>query len=410
MDLNKKTMKKLMLLIVFTLAVNAIIKNPEVISVAFAWVYGIVSPVVLGVCFAFVLNILLRFYDNRLFAKMGKSDKKFIVKLKRPLSLICTLATMIVAIVVIVSVIFPQIVDTLKIIVESITPFFGRATEWLEDLLLDWNISVEQLKRIELNWEKIQQTVIEWVKNGSMSAVNIATSISSSLVSMLFNFILAFIIAIYILLQKEAIFKAFDMMAKAYLKEKSYKNLSKIVNMSNQSLTNFVTGQLLEALILGTLCFFGMLIFKFPYAPVVSVIVGITALIPMFGAWIGGGISALLILMVDPMQAAFFLLFIIILQQIEGNLIYPKVVGQSMGLPGLLVLLSVVIGGNLFGVIGILLGVPFCSVVYALIKESVAGRLGISYEEKEDKKPKKTKQLSKAKKAEKEAESKEQNK
>jgi len=270
--------------------------------------------------------------------------------------------------------------------------------EWVEELMISWDISVDELREIELNWDKIQQTVVDWVKSGSMSAVNIATSLSTSIFGMLFNFILAFIIAIYFLLQKEQIIGAINMCAKAYMKEKNYNYAVKVAKLSNTSLSNFVTGQLLEAVILGSLCFVGMLIFKFPYASVVSVLVGVTALIPMFGAWIGGGISAVLILMVDPVKALLFLVFIVILQQLEGNLIYPRVVGQSMGLPGLLVLLAVVIGGNLFGVVGILISVPLCSVVYALVKESVANRLGLEMKKPEPEKKEKPVKVKKEKK------------
>ncbi len=385
MELNKKNMKGLMLLIVFALVIHAIVQNPDVITNVFSWIYTVISPIVVGAVIAFVLNILLRFFDNRVFARLSNSNKKFVVKLKRPLSLIAALLVAICAIVLIVNVIFPQIGETLRMIGDAIIPFGTRVLEWVEELMISWDISVEQLREIELNWEKIQQTLVDWVKSGSMSAVNIATSLSTSIFGMLFNFILAFIIAIYFLLQKEQIISALNMCAKAYMKENKYNYVVKVAKLSNKSLSSFVTGQLLEAVILGTLCFFGMLIFRFPYASVVSVLVGVTALIPMFGAWIGGGISAILILMVDPMKALLFLLFIVILQQLEGNLIYPRVVGQSMGLPGLLVLLAVVIGGNLFGVVGILISVPLCSVVYTLIKESVVKRLGLEAVEPESK-------------------------
>lgn len=400
MELNKKNLRGLMILIVFAILVHAVVQNPDIITSMFGWIYAVISPVVLGAVIAFVLNILLRFFDNRVFAKMSDSNKEFVVKLKRPLSLIASLVTAILVIVLIVNVIFPQIGDTLKMIGDAFVKFVPQVFEWAEELMISWDISVDQLKEIEFNWDKIQQTVVDWVKSGSMSAVNIATSLSTSIFGMLFNFILAFIIAIYFLLQKEQIISALNMCAKAYMKEKNYIYVVKVAKLSNQSLSNFVTGQLLEAVILGTLCFFGMLIFQFPYASVVSVLVGVTALIPMFGAWIGGGISAILILMVDPMKALLFLLFIVILQQLEGNLIYPRVVGQSMGLPGLLVLLAVVIGGNLFGVVGILISVPLCSVVYTLVKESVANRLGLEPEKPETEKKEKPVKVKKEKKKE----------
>ena len=147
-----------------------------------------------------------------------------------------------------------------------------------------------------------------------------------------------------------------------------------ICSLSYTSFNNFVKGQLLEAVILGALCFVGMLIFRFPNAPVVSLLIGVTALIPIFGAWIGGGVSALLIAIVNPMQGLLFVVFILVLQQLEGNLIYPKVVGQSMGLPGLIVMAAVTIGGNIAGITGMLLGVPLCSVLYTLLQQAVYGK------------------------------------
>lgn len=386
MELNKKNMRGFMFLIVFAILVNAIVRKPDIIAGIFSWIYTVISPIIIGAIIAFVLNILLRFFENKIFAGFKDSKKRFLSKLLRPLSLIMSLVVAVLAIVLIVNVIFPQIGETLKMIGEAFVPFCTKVWGFITEFMISQDISVDVLKKLELNWNSIQETVVGWIKNGSMSAVNIATSLSTSIFGMLFNFILAFIIAIYFLLQKEQIIGAINMCAKAYMKERKYNYAVKVAKLSNQALSNFVTGQLLEAVILGTLCFFGMLIFRFPYASVVSVLVGVTALIPMFGAWIGGGVSAVLILMVDPMKALLFLLFIVILQQLEGNLIYPRVVGQSMGLPGLLVLLSVVIGGNLFGVVGILISVPLCSVIYALVSEAVIKRLGLPEAEcKEDK-------------------------
>lgn len=381
MELNKRNMRRLMLLIAFAILFYTLMQNPEIISAALGGVYAVVSPIILGICIAFVLNILLVLWDERILKGMAKSRNRYVRSLQRPLSMILTLITTFGAITLILCVIIPQITETMSMIGTVLPEFCKTVWKWLLDLMTEWNLSVDQISSIEINWNEIWQMVISWLKIGSMSAVNIATSVSTSLFGWLFNLILGIIIAIYILLQKEKLLNAIDMLMKSYMKEKSYNRAIHILKLSKQSFANFIAGQLLEAVILGTLCFIGMLIFRFPYASVVSVLVGVTALIPMFGAWIGGGISALLILMVDPMKALLFIIFILILQQIEGNLIYPRVVGQSVGLPGLLVLVAVIIGGNLFSVAGILISVPLCSIIYTVVRESVNERLKKRQEE-----------------------------
>jgi len=198
--------------------------------------------------------------------------------------------------------------------------------------------------------------------------------VATSILDVVMGLVISLIFAIYILSSKEFLQKLCTDVLRRFTKPARSHRLMEICSLSYTSFNNFVKGQLLEAVILGALCFVGMLIFRFPNAPVVSLLIGVTALIPIFGAWIGGGVSALLIAIVNPMQGLLFVVFILVLQQLEGNLIYPKVVGQSMGLPGLIVMAAVTIGGNIAGITGMLLGVPLCSVLYTLLQQAVYGK------------------------------------
>ena len=375
MDLKKGNMKKWILLITFAILLYTVAQNPEVIGSFWGWFMGIISPVILGLCLAFILNIFMGFFDEKILKGLGKSKKAGVRKLKRPLSLMLTIVTVFGAITLFLWIIIPQVGETMRMIGVAVPAFVEMLIDEAIVIMDNLNLSVDNLKELQVNWEEIQQTAFKWLKIGSQSAITIATSLSGSLFSTLFDLIVALIIAIYVLLQKERIADICEKAARAFLKEKHYEKVMEVARLSRQSFASFITGQLLEACILGGLCFVGMLIFGFPYASVVSVLVGVTALIPMFGAWIGGGISAILIVMVDPMKALLFLIFIVVLQQLEGNLIYPKVVGKSIGLPGLLVIIAVIVGGNLFSVVGILVSVPLCSVLYTLFKEAIDDRL-----------------------------------
>ena len=192
----------------------------------------------------------------------------------------------------------------------------------------------------------------------------------------MFDLLLSLIIAIYVLLQKEQIGRAANRLMEAYFPKKLREQVLSVARLSYSAFSNFVRGQLIEAVILGALCYLGLLILRIPNAPVVGLLVGVTALVPIFGAWIGGGLSAFLILLVDPGKVILFVVFLLILQQVEGNLIYPRVVGSALGLPGLLVLCAVLVGGNIGGVVGMLMGVPVVAVVYELLRRGVAHRIG----------------------------------
>ena len=213
------------------------------------------------------------------------------------------------------------------------------------------------------------EKIASLINDRGSGIITVTWGATTSLLSGVVNVLLAFVFAMYLLAQKEAVCTHLKRLVTTVLPRQKAQRVLYIAKLSNQTFTNFISGQTIEAVIIGVLCFIGMLIFKMPYAGVVSVIVGATALVPVFGAWLGGGFGAFLILLTEPVKALWFIVFIVVLQQLEGNLIYPKVVGKSVGLPGILVLMAVTIGGGAFGVLGMLLCVPVCAVLYSLYCE-----------------------------------------
>ena len=231
------------------------------------------------------------------------------------------------------------------------------------------------LPAFTLDLERLYTAVLNFLTSYGQTLMDTTIGVTTSIFSAAVNFVLALVFSLYVLAQKETLSRQVTKTMRALLPEKKAAWLMDLAALTNKTFSNFITGQLTEAVILGSLCFVGMVLFKMPYASVVSVLIGFTALIPIFGAFIGIIIGAFLILLISPVKAFWFVIFILVLQQIEGNLIYPRVVGKSVGLPGIWVLAAVTVGGNAFGLVGMLLSVPVCSVLYALLRQLVHGRL-----------------------------------
>lgn len=371
MNFRKGSLRRAIFLIAFGVLLYAAVQNLSAVWSFLRWVYGLISPIVLGLCIAFVLNVLMRFFENRVFAAMGRSSRERVQKLRRPLSLIVTFLTILAAIALVLLVVVPGIEDTVNSLVSSLPGYMQRCLDWMTAMLSRLNISPDIIAELKVDWNNVAGIVFDVLKNGTGSIFDTATVVTTSLFDGLVEFVLGLFLAIYILLDKERIGRFAGRAVRAFLPAPAGNKIEEIAQLSNTAFSNFITGQLLEAMILAGLCFVGMLIFRFPYAAIVSVLIGVTALIPIFGAWIGGGISAFLILMVSPLKALLFLVFLLVLQQLENNLIYPRVVGRKMGLPGILVLIAIIIGGNLGGVGTMLVSVPICAVLYTLLQEQI---------------------------------------
>lgn len=332
-----------------------------------SWIGGILTPIIVGLCMAFVLNVILSTIEKYLLFWVDRFEKPIWKTVKRATSIVLTFIVLAGFIYLIALVIIPAVTEFIDIAVKELPIFFEKGYNWLIDFLAENDIEIEFIDGGTIKWNELVNKVIEWLNLSTDSVISVTTGIFSTI----FDLILALILSIYVLASKERIRRFFHRLLKAILPSKNVKWIEKVSKMTYDSFASFITGQFTEAIILGLLCFVGMLIFKFPLASVVSVVIGITALIPIFGAWIGGAVGTLFILMYDPVKAFFFLIFLLVLQQLETNIIYPKVVGDSIGLPGLIVLACVTVGGGVGGVPGLLISVPLTSVIYTLIREFV---------------------------------------
>lgn len=368
LEKNKKTIIEL---IIFTVVIIFAFVNIEALWSFITYIIKIFMPFIIGVMIAFVLNVLLNVVENKLFKKLNEKNGKVWKKIKRPTSLITTFIIIIALIAFILGLLIPQLKNTATIFTENFDSYKKESIKILDKIGID----DKDIKVLNKNIEKIKEEVTSYVGDNKQEIVQTTFGVASSVVGTITSLVLGIVFAIYILLKKEDLARQSRKVLKAYLPEKKEKRIREIANLSNKTFGNFISGQCLEALIIGVLCFIGMFILQIPYASTISVLVGFTALIPVFGAFIGTVIGAFLILMVDPTKAIIFIIFILILQQLEGNLIYPKVVGKSVGLPGIWVMVAVTVGASIAGVLGMLLSVPICSILYSILKTDVNNRI-----------------------------------
>ena len=340
--------------------------------------FTVLTPVLVGVCLGFILNILVKFFESKVFAFLNHT-KKPRPTLAKTLSIVCTYLVFFGAIALLLLVVIPQVTKTVSAILAGFPAFTERALAFGRELLERFNLTSDRITNILLGGEDFLDKAGDFIaqagnfiKNTAGSFVVSVSSFGGSLISGVVNTFLGLFLSVYFLSQRDLILRQIRRFLGAVMKESSFGFAHKVFKLSCKAFENFISGQLIEALILGSLCFVGMLIFRIPYAPVVSVLVGVSALIPILGAWIGGGISAMLILIADPIKSLWFLIFLVVLQQLEGNLIYPRVVGKQVGLPGVWVLLAVIVGNGFFGTMGALIAVPVASILYSLAAEFTA--------------------------------------
>lgn len=375
MELNSKNMKKLLLIITFTVLLYLGLTNLSKVVNVTKSIIGIMSPFILGLCIAFIVGVLLKFIEEKWDRVFKKTKSNIIYKLKRPICICISFALIIGAIFILIFMIVPEVGRTVSEIAQIIPFYMQRLENWWNQMSKELENIYVTIPAIEIDWKQAGATIVDFLTRGSKSIFSTTVGITTSIFGGVFSFIVGFIFSIYILFQKENLCRQIKKIFYAYLKEDTVKSILNIAKMANVTFSKFVTGQLTEAIIIGLLCFIGMNIFSMPYATMISTLVGFTALIPLVGAFIGTAFGGIMILMVDPMKALWFVVFIIILQQLEGNIIYPRVVGKSVGLPGMWVLVAITVGGSLLGIFGMLLSVPTCSVLYALLRQSVNKRL-----------------------------------
>lgn len=375
MELNKSNMKKLMLLIAFGVALFVGLQNLYRFSDFVNIIGKILEPILLGLALAFILNVLMRQVETHIFSPLNNRYKKIWPKARRPLSILITLMIVIGIIALILLIVIPELVRTVTNMTNNIPVFFNELQTTLSNISKKHPGIGEYIKNINIDWTNTSQMLASYGQKIGSSLVGSTVAATTNVFHGAITSILAFVIAINILAQKENLENQAKRVVHAYLPQKYTEPILRICSLTNRAFSNFIAGQCTEACILGTLCFIGMNIFRFPYALLVSVIVAFMALIPIIGAFLSTVIGGLLISIVNPIQAIWFVIFFLVLQQLEGNLIFPHVVGSKVGLPALWVLIAVTIGGNAFGVIGMLLNIPICSVLYVLLRENVNNRL-----------------------------------
>lgn len=373
MELNRATMRKLIFLIVLVFLLFACAQNIDGIATGLRFLASIVSPFIIGAAMAFIFNVPLHFLENKPLRRLHSSKR--LKKLARPLSLLLTLLLVVLVILVLLLVILPQLGDSVASLGTAIQAAVPRFINWAEELFANNPQIVEWLNSLTFDWNQLLNGVVDFLKNGAGDVLNTTISAARSVVSAVTSFFIAFVFACYILLQKEKLGLQFRKALYALLPKRAAEQAMSVASLSYRIFSSFITGQCIEAVILGTMFFVVLSILQIPYALLIGCLIAVTALIPIVGAFIGCAVGAFLLLMISPAKALLFIILFLVLQQIEGNLIYPHVVGNSVGLPSIWVLMAVTVGGSLMGVTGMLLFIPLTSVLYTLFREFVNRRL-----------------------------------
>lgn len=342
------------------------IRHLDMIAVGISWLVGITFPILLGIVMALVRNVPMRPIEKHLHIKKEKA--------KRPLAIVLSLVLVLGIFTGIAFLVIPEIIDTIRLVAQIVMSGIDQAASWEQTIDFSRLLFGEYLQQIDIDWMQLKDDLEQWTISQRNVLFQQAAGAVSSVASGFMNFFIGLVFSIYVLANKEKLKRQTLRLIRVWLPQRFGSALVHVVSVCNRSFRNFIAGQATEAVILGMLCTIGMLILRLPYAPMIGALVGVTALIPIVGAFIGTIVGAFLILTVSPFKAFIFVVFLIILQQLEGNLIYPKVMGARINLPAIWVFAAVTIGGNLAGPVGMLLGVPAASAAYELLKEATAKR------------------------------------
>ena len=371
---DRKKIKQIVQLMVLASILILIVMYRDILINALVLFVEIMKPFIYGGIIAFVLNIPMNFFENRI---LKKWTGKVADKIKRPLSIILSILFVVLILLVVISAVIPRLAATVVELGNKIPIFVEDVIIELEALSIRYpqlNDYVKQLESVSIDWDGLVSYAVQFLKTGASNMLISTVEVAGSIIGGVLNVFIGLIFAIYILSGKEILQKQGQRIISAYFKEKQEKYILKVFRLLYRNFSNFVTGQCVEAVILGTMFVVTMSIIKLPYALMIGVLIAFMALIPIVGAFVGCFIGTFFILVDDPVQAVIFLVLFFVLQQIEGNLIYPKVVGNKVGLPAIWVLVAVSMGGSLFGVAGILFFIPLVSTIYMLLRDSVNER------------------------------------
>ena len=375
MEKNNSDLRRIFKIVFFAVILFWISNNIPMLLGIFSEILAILSPFILGGCIAFIINIPMAAIEKRMLKprknKKTGQEKQPNKKLARFFAMLFSIIFIIFVILAVFKLIVPELINVVQLLIEKIPYLAEQAKIFLQTNTEAGELVESIITSFEQQEISLEEEVLKFVTN----ILNSSISLVGSVVGFVTDLIISIVFAAYILMSKEKLANQFNNGFKAYLSEKWYKRITKVLKTTKNTFSVFITVQCLEATLLGVLCIVGMLIFNIPYAITVGVFIGVTALIPVVGAFLGIIIGALLILAVEPLKVLPFIVLVLVIQQIEGNFIYPKVVGDMIGLPGIWVLAAVSVGGSLWGVLGMLIGVPIASVIYTLVKEDVRVRL-----------------------------------
>ena len=329
-----------------------------------------ILPLIIGLIIAYPINILMSFYERNL---LKKSKKPNAPKVRQTLGFLLSILTVTAILALVICLVVPQLTECVKLLIAKLPRLFSLTVEKINS----WDFTPEKLSSYlsTIDWQSKVSELIDKASSGIGNVITVIIATLTSVVSGIATVILAIIFAIYLLLSKDKLIAQVKLLSKRYLPQKFLDKADYVLSIANDSFKKFIVAQCTEAIILGVLVTVGMLIFRFPYAPMIGAVSAVCAFVPVVGAFVAGGIGFVLILTESPTKALLFILFIVIVQQIEGNLIYPKVMGNSIGLPGFWVLVAVTIGGGMFGVMGIILSVPIASTIYRIIKDDIKKKI-----------------------------------
>lgn len=372
LKIDKKVTRGFLIAVLSVIVAYMLLRETERVKAIWDFLKGIFSPFVIGAIIAFILNVPVRFFEN----KLGKLKGE---KARRIIAIFLTLLAVTVVIAAVLILLVPQLENAIRNLIAQLPNFFHNAADFVNEFLND-NPKLKEMLGMEAGFTGAELTglldkALIALESSLTNIVSSAFTLVSGMASGIINAIFSIIFAFYCMARKETLARQGRKLLYSLVKEKRADDIVRVLRMTNSTFSNFITGQCLEAVILGLLFVIPMIIFRMPYIPLICVLIAVTALIPVVGAFAGCFVGAFLILVNDPMQAHVFIVMFLLIQQFEGNVIYPRVVGESVGLPGIWVLLAVAVGGGLMGPIGMLLMVPFASVIYTLLREFTAKRV-----------------------------------
>ena len=367
MKFFKENDKTPFILVAFGIILYLGLSNLSIVFDGISYVSSVAFPFILGSCLAFIINVPMRFFEKRVFRKLKKG--------RRALSLIAAIVCIVGVIILVSGLIIPELVDTIFRLSNNIPGYVKEIQDFLQRYSINKPMVHKYVNQISFDWDKISGDLIAFLQDSATNMLNSTVSVISNAVQVVVSFALGFVFSINALLQKEKLSTQVKKVLFAFLPERVAKYIVRVGRLSNNAFSSFLSGQCLEAVILGCLIFASMKLLNLPYAVLIAVFIAVMSLIPIIGGFVGCWVGVLLILMVDWKQAIVFIIMFVVVQQFEGNVIYPHVVGNSVGLPAIWVLVAVTVGGNIAGIGGMIFSIPFCSVLYQLLSEIVNGRI-----------------------------------